>query len=590
MGLLLSISFRNLLRQKRRNIFLGTAIAFGTMILIIASSFSHGITDVLFNRIVKYANGHVSITCIRNGNLMNPLFPDADRIWKVVKEEAPASELTQEAIGMFARGIGNGKADNVIMVGIDLDATMSKEDLKEYQANFKFVDGEGFESLKNDSSPEVPVAIAEQKAKYLNLKKGDILRVRFSDARNQAQSAQLKVAAIFKPANILMAAPIFLNLKDVRRLGGYGPHDVATIQINIKDPQKNAKVLADRIHARLTPGLAVIPGTITAGKRMVQGFGMGMLADTVSHHQWTSRVALLAGDSAKAFGYEGVVIAHTLARTLGVSVADTVYVSWKGLYDSVETRERLVVSGVADSAAPIPSQCVLMNERTFYNAFYRQWPMVADSALKKALPDSLNPLFASLTPEYRLMKRCKTTEEVVKIMRETGRAKYKGIMVQIQSMYETASAILKLEAVLNLITMIAVLILFFIILIGVLNTLRMTIRERTREIGTIRAIGMQKNDVRNIFVFETMFLALFSATAGIIAGFIGMAGLSLLKLDAGDNPLGMLLVQGHLHFVPTVGTIVFFFLFIMLFAMATAYFPARRAAKLSAAEALRHYE
>ena len=66
-----------------------------------------------------------------------------------------------------------------------------------------------------------------------------------------------------------------------------------------------------------------------------------------------------------------------------------------------------------------------------------------------------------------------------------------------------ASEVLKLEQVLNLITIIAVLILFFIILIGVVNTLRMTIRERTREIGTIRAIGMQKKDVRNVFILES---------------------------------------------------------------------------------------
>ena len=48
-------------------------------------------------------------------------------------------------------------------------------------------------------------------------------------------------------------------------------------------------------------------------------------------------------------------------------------------------------------------------------------------------------------------------------------------------MYEGASDILKLEGVLNSITFIAVLLLFFIILVGVINTLRMTIKERTRK-------------------------------------------------------------------------------------------------------------
>jgi putative ABC transport system permease protein len=157
-------------------------------------------------------------------------------------------------------------------------------------------------------------------------------------------------------------------------------------------------------------------------------------------------------------------------------------------------------------------------------------------------------------------------------------------------MYETASDILKLEIVLNIITFYAVMILFFIILIGVVNSLRMTIRERTREIGTVRAIGMQKRDVRNIFLLETMFMALFASFAGTALSFVVMWLLSLFTFNVQDNPLGMLLVKGHLHFAPTAGMIFFFNFLIPVIAVVTAYFPARRASNLSAVEALRHYE
>ena len=109
-------------------------------------------------------------------------------------------------------------------------------------------------------------------------------------------------------------------------------------------------------------------------------------------------------------------------------------------------------------------------------------------------------------------------------------------MVDVESMYEMASDVLKLEGALNLITFGAVLVLFFIILIGVINTLRMTIRERTREIGTVRAIGMQKKDVRNSFILETMFLGLFSAIAGTGLLFWPCSGFHILKFHAEDNP------------------------------------------------------
>ena len=48
MPVLFNISFRNLVRQKRRNVLLGITIAFGAMVLVLANAFSHGISKVLF--------------------------------------------------------------------------------------------------------------------------------------------------------------------------------------------------------------------------------------------------------------------------------------------------------------------------------------------------------------------------------------------------------------------------------------------------------------------------------------------------------------------------------------------------------------
>jgi ABC-type lipoprotein release transport system permease subunit len=188
------------------------------------------------------------------------------------------------------------------------------------------------------------------------------------------------------------------------------------------------------------------------------------------------------------------------------------------------------------------------------------------------------------------MKRTKTTQEMQKQTKEVTKLRSHAFTVNVQSMYESASMVVNLEKALNLITFAAVMILFFIILIGVVNTLRMTIRERTREIGTTRAIGMQKADVRNSFVYETFFLALFSSAVGTIMAFAAMFGLAQITIDAVGNPMGMILVNSHLHFVPIVTRVVGFNVLIWIIAVVTAWFPARRAANLSAATALRHYE
>jgi ABC-type lipoprotein release transport system permease subunit len=582
------ISFRNLVRQKRRNLLLGIAIAFGAMVLIMANAFSHGISKVLFERIVKYTSGHVSVSYFRNGNMMNQVFHDDARIREAIRKAAPEAMRTEEAIGVFGRALGNGVADNVIMVGVDLSGTLSQKEIKEFQSNFKMITG-SFLALK-DKSKGIPVVLAEKKAKYLKVKMGDELRVRFSGVHNQMTSGRLIVSGIFKPANVFMSAPIFLEVGDLRVLAGYGPHDIAAIQLTLRDPQRTAKKTADRIHDALPPGLAVISGEASHGGARASAPLLGFRTDSASLCVLVKNLRLASGDSAATFSYRGVVLAASLAAALRAKAGDTVAFSWTGKYGPQPGEARFAVTGVAGRASPLPSNVLFVNERDFYRAYYSPLPQSPPQEIMAKMPDSTSPLWPALGPEFMLMKRCATTEEVTKVVREMSRAHFKGIMVNVQSMYETASAILNVEFALNLITLIAGMVLFFIILIGVVNTLRMTIRERTREIGTVRAIGMQKADVRMMFILETAFLALFASLIGAAAAFLAMWALSSLTIDAGDNPLGMLLVDNHLFFAPTVAATAAYIAFIVFIAIATAWFPARRASNLSAATAMRHYE
>jgi ABC-type lipoprotein release transport system permease subunit len=582
------ISFRNLVRQKRRNILLGIAIAFGAMVLILANALSHGISRVMFERIVRYTAGHVSVSYMRNGQMMNQVFHDDARIWDAIKSAAPEAVRCEEGVGVFSRAIGNGVADNVILIGVDLSRDLTKKDIEEFSSNFRMINGSIMDL--NDKSRGTPVVLSEQKAKYLKVKLGDALRVRFTGVTNQSSSAQLTVVGIFKPANLFMSVPVLLELQDARRLAGYGSHDIASVQITINDPQRTAKKVADRIHDALKPGLAVIEG-VAQCRRVSAGLSvLGFRTDSASRVLVNGKVKLAAGDSARSFSYEGVICAHRLAGTLKVKTGDTLRFFWKGKYDTAGGTIKFVVTGIADSGAPVPDDVLLVNERDFYRAYYMPLPPPAGPEVMKRMPDSAHPLWPALAPEYMLMKRCATTQEVTKIMREMGRAKFKGIMVSVQSMYETASAVLQVEFALNLITLVACLILFFIILIGVINTLRMTIKERTREIGTVRAIGMQRSDVRLMFILETVFLALFASLAGTVAAFLAMWGFSAFTIDPGDNPLGMLLVNNHLFFAPTVAATIAYNVLIVAIAVGTAYFPARRASNLSAANAMRHYE
>jgi ABC-type antimicrobial peptide transport system permease subunit len=101
---------------------------------------------------------------------------------------------------------------------------------------------------------------------------------------------------------------------------------------------------------------------------------------------------------------------------------------------------------------------------------------------------------------------------------------------------------------------------------------------------------MQRSDVRSVFVLEVVFLAVLAAAVGILLGFGVMGILSSLTMELRDNPFSLFFVNKHLHFVPTAMAIVSNFIVIAVIAFLIAFFTARRAARMRAADALRHYE
>ena len=586
MKLLLLISLRNLFRQKRRNVLLGIAIAFGTMILILASAFSHGISEVLFNQIVVYVSGHVSVNFADNGNQFKQVFHDGPRFREIVKKELPEVNSVNESIGVMARAIGNAKSDNIIMVGVDLAGGGDEKAKKDAENNFKMITG-NFTDL-GDSTVENPVILSVEKADYLNVKKGDILRVRYKLMSGQDQASRLTVVGIFKPANIFMSAPVFFEIETLKKVLGYGPNDIGILFISIKNPKRDAVNFADRLQAAMKPSLAGISGTIQWAEKSSPVTVLGFKSDSVSKALLNKNVCFT--DSAFSPGKDDVLMSESLATVLGVKKGDFVSLSYPAKYNEKLGSGYLKVTEFFKGDATVPSNVILSNDNLFTKIFYSEWPSDFRTVTGAFVPAEKNSLLPVLSEEWILLPRAKTTTALSKVLREVGQKRLRGTSVSVQSMYESASAVLNLEKALNMITFVAVMILFFIILIGVINTLRMTIRERTREIGTIRAIGMQKNDVKLTFILETFFLSLFSAIGGTMLAFVAMKLFSMIKIDAQDNPLGMLLSNGHLYFAPTVLGVFVYILLIITISVATAYFPARRASNLSSAEALRHFE
>ena len=109
-------------------------------------------------------------------------------------------------------------------------------------------------------------------------------------------------------------------------------------------------------------------------------------------------------------------------------------------------------------------------------------------------------------------------------------------------------------------------------LFGIVNTLVLTVFERTREIGMLRAIGMTRRQIRRMIRHESVITALIGATIGIVLGIV-LAALLIARVD--------FLVFSF----PTTQVIIFVIAAIVVGILA-AVFPARRAAKLDPLRAI----
>jgi putative ABC transport system permease protein len=152
-------------------------------------------------------------------------------------------------------------------------------------------------------------------------------------------------------------------------------------------------------------------------------------------------------------------------------------------------------------------------------------------------------------------------------------APFPNVQVQTRAQYEQAqvSSINQILGLVYVLLALAVL----IALIGIVNTLMLSVFERTREIGLLRAVGMRRRQVRTMIRSEAVILAIFGAIIGIVIG----TGMGIALVSSLKN-------QGITDTVVPVSSLVIFLVLAALLGLVAAGWPARRAAKLDVLAAI----
>jgi putative ABC transport system permease protein len=125
---------------------------------------------------------------------------------------------------------------------------------------------------------------------------------------------------------------------------------------------------------------------------------------------------------------------------------------------------------------------------------------------------------------------------------------------------------------------------FLIAVLGMINTLTVSLMERTREVGLLKSIGMRSNEVEKLFITESLLIAFFGGVSGILLGYLFGVGVSLIISVISVSRGGEYLAISKMPIYLIVGVI-----FVsVLIGFLTGLYPSKRAVKMSPLDALRY--
>ena len=135
-------------------------------------------------------------------------------------------------------------------------------------------------------------------------------------------------------------------------------------------------------------------------------------------------------------------------------------------------------------------------------------------------------------------------------------------------------------------------VIFLIIVIGIFNTMLMSVIERTRELGVMMAIGTSRGRLFSIVLAEATVLGLVSSAVGLAMGYgahswLAATGLDIGKL-AGDMEFAGVAATGMVYSQMTTTTLWGWPAAMIVLVLLSALYPAYRATRLSPVDAMRH--
>jgi len=259
------------------------------------------------------------------------------------------------------------------------------------------------------------------------------------------------------------------------------------------------------------------------------------------------------------------VIGATLAENLKVDVGNTIAIISQG-FDGSIAAEHLTINGIFKSGNPEYDKFLLQMPLKQADETFSMMGYIHAYVIKASHIDNIDAITSSLS------KKLPNNVEVL------GWEKLMPELVQFIIMDDVSGYLFDLM-------------LFLVVAFGILNTIQMSVYERTRELGIMKAVGTTPGQIVALVILETFFITVIGVLLGVALG----AGISYYftvhPIDYSQYSeeiavwgITTTIFPATVTIANTVVTAVLTMIVSLLFCI----FPARRASKLHPVEAIRH--
>jgi len=394
--------------------------------------------------------------------------------------------------------------------------------------------------------------------------------------RNKRRTGLTLLAIVFGAVAIIVfggyAEQVYVGLRETTinsQLGhiqifrqGYAEHAKREPESYLLDPEtvKKVKDILEEIpEVQVVATRLNFSGLLSNGSTSIGVFGIGMEAELEA--EMSSGLTIIKGEDLFADEEDAVLLGEGLAHTMEVQPGDVL----------------TLLSSTADGAI----NALDVTVAGIFNTYAKEYD---DRAMRMNLPHTKLLLYTDeVTRVVVLLKETAFTEKTASLL--TARLKDAELEVEIKTWRDLADFYNSVKMMFgNLFGFIQIIVVVIVVL-GIANTMMMTVMERTSEIGTIRALGTKKRGVMQLFLLEGLIIGVLGGLLGVFSG-IGAAELiSAMEIMMPPPPGASKGYPINIKIVPEVLSLSFGLAVVA--ALCSSFYPAFKASRLRIVDALR---